>query len=131
MSSTGNKGSDAEQRAAIFLQQQKLTLLERNYRCRFGEIDLIMREGDTVVFIEVKMRSSDRFGGAVASITAAKRLKLTRAARHYLAEHEGDLPCRFDAILISGEWKNEIEWIRNAFDEMLMTGYQSPSFSSN
>lgn len=117
MSSTENKGSDAEQRAAIFLQQQKLTLLERNYRCRFGEIDLIMREGDTVIFIEVRMRSSDRFGGAATSITAAKQLKLTRAARHYLAGCEGDFPCRFDAILISGERENEIEWIRNAFDE--------------
>ena len=117
MSSTENKGSDAEQRAAIFLQQQKLTLLEKNYRCRFGEIDLIMREGNTVVFVEVRMRSNDRFGGAAASITAAKRLKLTRAARHYLAEHEGDFPCRFDAVLISGNRENEIEWIRNAFDE--------------
>ncbi len=117
MSSAGNKGSDAKQRAAIFLQQQKLTLLESNYRYRFGEIDLIMREGDTVVFVEVRMRSSNRFGGAAASITAAKRLKLTRAARHYLAEHESDLPCRFDAILISGERENKIEWIRDAFDE--------------
>ena len=117
MSSAGNKGSDAEQRAAIFLQQQKLTLLESNYRCRFGEIDLIMREGDTVVFVEVRMRSSDRFGGAAASITAAKRLKLTRAARHYLAKYDNDFPCRFDAILISGEQENEIEWIQNAFDE--------------
>ncbi|HRN82934.1 MAG TPA: YraN family protein [Nitrosomonas europaea] len=117
MASTGNKGSDAEQRAATFLQQQKLTLLERNYRCRFGEIDLVMREGDTIVFIEVRMRSSDRFGGATASITAAKQLKLTRAARHYLAEYEGDFPCRFDAVLISGEQENDIEWIQNAFDE--------------
>ncbi len=117
MSSAGNKGSDAEQCATIFLQQQKLALLERNYRCRFGEIDLIMREGNTVVFVEVRMRSSDRFGGAAASITAAKQLKLTRAARHYLAGCEGDFPYRFDAILISGERENEIEWIRNAFDE--------------
>lgn len=117
MSSTGNKGSAAEQRAAAFLQQQKLTLLERNYRCRFGEIDLIMRENDTVVFVEVRMRSSDHFGGAAASITATKQARLIRAARHYLAGQHDDLPCRFDAILISGERGNEIEWIRNAFDE--------------
>lgn len=117
MSSAGNKGSDAEQHATAFLQQQKLILLERNYRCRFGEIDLIMREGNTVVFVEVRMRSSDRFGGAAASITTAKQLKLTRAARHYLARCEGDFPCRFDAILISGKQENEIEWIQNAFDE--------------
>ncbi|CAD84630.1 MULTISPECIES: YraN family protein [Nitrosomonas] len=117
MSSAGNKGSDAEQCAAAFLQQQKLTLLEKNYRCRFGEIDLIMREDDTVVFVEVRMRSSDRFGGAAASITAAKQSRLIRTARHYLAGHEGDFPCRFDAVLISGNRENEIEWIRNAFDE--------------
>lgn len=117
MASTENKGSDAEQSAAAFLQHQKLILLARNYRCRFGEIDLIMQEGDTVVFVEVRMRSSDQFGGAAASITAAKQLKLTRTARYYLAEHEGDFPCRFDAILISGERGNKIEWIRNAFDE--------------
>ncbi|WP_292978873.1 YraN family protein [Nitrosomonas sp.] len=117
MSSTENKGSAAEQRAATFLQQQKLTLLERNYRCRFGEIDLIMQEGDTLVFVEVRMRSSDRFGGAAASITATKQAKLIRAARHYLAGQDDDLPCRFDAILISGTQGNDIEWIKNAFDE--------------
>ncbi len=117
MSSTGYKGSAAEQHAATFLQQQKLTLLERNYRCRFGEIDLIMQEGDALVFVEVRMRSSDRFGGAAASITATKQAKLIRAARHYLAGQDDDLPCRFDAILISGTQENDIEWIKNAFDE--------------
>lgn len=117
MSSTENKGGDAEQQAAIFLQQQQLTLLEKNYRCRFGEIDLIMQDGDTVVFVEVRMRINQHFGGAAASITPAKQLKLTRAARHYLATHDDDFPCRFDAILISGERENEIEWIQNAFDE--------------
>lgn len=115
MSSTKNKGSDAEQQATIFLQQQQLTLLEKNYRCRFGEIDLIMQDGDTVVFVEVRMRVNQLFGGAAASITPAKQLKLTRAARHYLAKCDEDFPCRFDAILISGN--REIEWIQNAFDE--------------
>lgn len=117
MSSPENKGRAAEQRAADFLQRQKLTLLERNYRCRFGEIDLIMREDDTVVFVEVRMRSSDQFGGAAASITTAKQLRLIRTARHYLAERHDNFPCRFDAILVSGERNDEIEWIRNAFDE--------------
>lgn len=117
MSSTGNKGKAAEQHAAAFLQQQKLALLESNYRCRFGEIDLIMREGDTIVFIEVRMRSSDRFGGAAASITTAKQAKLIRAARHYLARQNDDFPCRFDVVLISGTRENDIEWIQNAFDE--------------
>lgn len=117
MSSPENKGRAAEQRAAAFLLQQKLILLENNYHCRFGEIDLIMREDDTVVFVEVRMRSSDQFGGAAASITPAKQLRLIRTARHYLAEQHDDFPCRFDAILVSGERNDEIEWIRNAFDE--------------
>lgn len=69
MSSTENKGSIAEQRAVAFLQQQNLVLLEKNYRCRFGEIDLIMQDGDTIIFVEVRMRTSQYFGGASASIT--------------------------------------------------------------
>lgn len=117
MSSTGNKGKAAEQHAATFLQQQKLVLLESNYRCRFGEIDLIMREDDTIVFVEVRMRSSDQFGGAAASITTAKQAKLIRTARHYLASQNDDFPCRFDVVLISGTRGNDIEWIQNAFDE--------------
>ena len=69
------KGSDAEQLAASYLQRRQLILIEQNYRCRFGEIDLIMRENATLVFVEVRMRSSDVFGGASASITAAKQKK--------------------------------------------------------
>lgn len=114
---TIHKGAAAEQRAALFLQRQKLQLLEKNYRCRFGEIDLVMRENDTVVFVEVRQRSSDRFGGAAASITSAKQQKLVLAAQHYLARHGNDYPCRFDAVLISGDKNDEIEWIRNAFEE--------------
>lgn len=114
---TIHKGTAAEQRAALFLQRQKLQLLEKNYRCRFGEIDLVMQENDTVVFVEVRQRSSDRFGGAAASITLAKQQKLTLAAQHYLARHGNDTPCRFDAVLISGDKNDEIEWVRNAFEE--------------
>lgn len=116
MSSTKNKGSDAEQRTAIFLQQQNLVLLVRNYRCRFGEIDLIMRDGDTVVFVEVRMRTNLYYGGAAASITPTKQHKLVCTAQHYLAKYEVDSPCRFDAILISSNKNSEIEWIKNAFD---------------
>lgn len=109
------KGQDAEDRAAIFLSQHKLTLLARNYRCRFGEIDLIMQDGDTLVFVEVRMRKSDDYGSAAASITPAKQTRLIQTARHYLAWRNCDMPCRFDAILISGNHK--IEWIQSAFDE--------------
>jgi putative endonuclease len=113
----GARGDDAENLAAAFLQRAGLTLVERNYRCRFGEIDLIAREGTTLVFVEVRMRSSERFGGAAASITAAKRMmKLLRTARFYLAGVTRAPACRFDALLINGK-NNSIEWLKNAFAE--------------
>jgi putative endonuclease len=110
------RGADAESLAAAFLQLQGLALVERNYRCRFGEIDLIARDGDTLVFVEVRMRSSERFGGAAASITAAKQQKLLRTARHYLAGSTRAPACRFDALLLHGE-NQSIEWLKNAFTE--------------
>ena len=112
----GARGDAAENLAAAFLQRAGLILVERNYRCRFGEIDLIAREGATLVFVEVRMRSSERFGGAAASITAAKRMKLLRTARFYLAGVAHAPQCRFDALLISGK-TNSIEWLKNAFAE--------------
>lgn len=111
------KGSDAEHLAALFLQRQRLILLEKNYRCRFGEIDLVMRDGETLVFVEVRMRSNNLFGGAAASITASKQAKLIRAARHYLSRLNAAPPCRFDAVLLTGMQHPEIEWIRDAFGE--------------
>jgi putative endonuclease len=110
------RGEDAENLAAAFLQRAGLQLVARNYRCRFGEIDLIARDGKTLVFVEVRMRSSDRFGGAAGSITAAKRAKLSRAARHYLAGVARAPACRFDALLVNGR-DNTIEWLKNAFEE--------------
>ena len=110
-------GDEAEKYAEEFLQRQGLILLERNYRCRFGEIDLIMRDGTASVFIEVRMRTSQVFGGAAGSITPAKQAKLLRTARHYLASLKTDPPCRFDAVLLSGASGQEIEWIKNAFGE--------------
>ena len=111
------KGSDAEQIAVSYLQRQHLVLVTQNYRCRFGEIDLIMRDGIVLVFIEVRMRSHEMFGGAAASITPSKQAKLLRTARHYLAELNSEPPCRFDALLLSGANGQEIEWIKNAFGE--------------
>ena len=111
-----DRGQHAESLAAAFLQQQGLKLVVRNYRCRFGEIDLIARDGKTLVFVEVRMRASDAFGGAAASITAAKRRKLLRAARHYLAGVARAPACRFDALLVGGS-DDAIEWLKNAFGE--------------
>lgn len=111
------KGAAAEQYAMEFLQRQHLILLDRNYRCRFGEIDLVMRDGPVLVFVEVRMRSSRVFGGAAASITFSKQKKLLRTARHYLARLKTTPPCRFDAVLLSGANGQEVEWIKNAFGE--------------
>lgn len=111
------KGSDAEQLAVSYLQRQRLVLIAQNYRCRFGEIDLIMRDGSVLVFIEVRMRANEQFGGAAASITPAKQAKLLRTARHYLSEINSEPPCRFDAVLLSGTAGQAIEWIKNAFGE--------------
>ena len=110
------RGAEAENLAAAYLQQAGLTLVARNYRCRFGEIDVVAREGKTLVFVEVRMRTSNAFGGAAASITAAKRDKLLRAARHYLSGCARTPACRFDALLINGTG-NAPEWLKNVFAE--------------
>lgn len=110
-------GGEAEKYAEKFLQRQGMSLLERNYRCRFGEIDLIMRDDTVLVFVEVRMRTSLVFGGAAGSITSTKQAKLLRAARHYLASLKTEPPCRFDAVLLSGTNGREIEWLKNAFGE--------------
>ena len=108
-------GQRAEELARDYLRRQGLTEIERNYRCRFGEIDLIMRDGKVLVFVEVRMRASNAFGGAVASIDARKQRKLLSAARHYISS-TGRMPdCRFDAVLLNGD--SRIEWIQNAFGE--------------
>lgn len=85
-------GQAAEDLAAAHLQAAGLRLLARNHLCRFGEIDLICREGEVVVFVEVRQRRSERFGGAAASITTRKRLRIWRAARHYLMQLGHDRP---------------------------------------
>jgi putative endonuclease len=108
-------GSEAEKLAAQFLQQQGLTLISSNFHCRYGEIDLIMRDAKTLVFVEVRLRSHEAFGGAASSITLAKQQKLIRTAEYYMQTH-GDHACRFDAILMRKAALQDIEWIRNAFD---------------
>lgn len=105
-------GRAAEDFAADYLQRRGLKLVERNYRCRLGEIDLVMDDGGAMVFVEVRLRSSGNFGGAAASITAHKQSKLIRAAQHYLQHLSRQPPCRFDAVLLDG---TKIEWIKDAF----------------
>jgi putative endonuclease len=111
MTSTQAKGAAAEDLAAQYLAERGLRLVERNFRVRGGEIDLICRDGATVVFVEVRLRRRSDYGGAAASITAAKQAKIVMAARHWLARH-GNAVCRFDCVLLDGE---HIEWLRDAF----------------
>ena len=111
-----NKGEAAEQLACTYLQQQGLRLLEKNYRSRQGEIDLIMQHGDSLVFIEVRQRSSTRYGGAAASVTTKKQAKLRLTALHYLQHKAPRANARFDVIAIQGDNNQQhIEWIRDAF----------------
>jgi putative endonuclease len=112
-------GTDAEERALEHLRGQGLVPVARNYRCRAGEIDLVMREGATLVFVEVRYRSSLGFGGPLESITAAKRRRILAAARHYLQRHPraGERPCRFDVVAISPRADPPLLWLRDAFQE--------------
>jgi len=110
------RGVEAEAMAAAFLERHGLTILARNYRCRLGEIDLIARDREATVFVEVRSRASSAFGGAAASITAAKRQRLLKAARHYISRQRSVPQCRFDALLIEGD-PPRIEWLRDAFGE--------------
>lgn len=107
------RGAAAEDRAAAYLTQQGLKLVTRNFRCRGGEIDLIMRDGASLVFVEVRSRARADFGGAAASITATKQARIILAARHYLAQHRVDAPCRFDAVLIQA---GQLQWLQAAFE---------------
>lgn len=104
----------AEALAAEYLQQKGLKLLSRNYRCRFGEIDLIMQDGPTLVFVEVRMRSNRHFGSAAESITQTKQRKLMITAQHYLQQH-GEKNSRFDAVIMSSLTSQDIQWLRDAF----------------
>ena len=108
-------GMQAEDLALAFLLEQGLRLRTRNYTCRLGEIDLVLDESNTVVFVEVRQRRSQNFGGAAESITARKRSKLLATARHFLAGQRTLPACRFDAVLVDGEGK--VQWIRDAFGE--------------
>ena len=106
-------GADAEQRSARHLEQNGLQLVCRNYRCRFGEIDLIAEDGAELVFVEVRLRSRASFGGALESIDARKQAKLIAAAQHYLASLSYVPPCRFDVIMLDGA--ENLVWMKNAF----------------
>ncbi|MGD9946047.1 MAG: YraN family protein [Burkholderiaceae bacterium] len=113
-SPTQAAGDAAETHALAFLQARGLHLVERNVASRLGEIDLVMRDADTLVFIEVRSRASRGFGGAAASVSATKQRRLQREAQRYLNARYGDRwpPCRFDVFAIDA---GDVDWIRGAF----------------
>jgi len=113
----GRRGEDI---ALRHLESQGLTLLERNYRCRGGEIDLVMMDGTTLALIEVRSRASSDYGGAAASVGATKQRRFTLAARHLMLTHPEyrKLPARFDVVALDGGGavgEVRVTWIRDAF----------------
>jgi putative endonuclease len=111
-----DQGRAAEEQALEFLRRAGLRLLERNYRARGGEIDLVMQQDDTLVFVEVRYRRSQHFGSAAESVTPGKQRKLIHTAGRFLQERRVDAPCRFDVVGIHGcRQTSTIEWIKDAF----------------
>jgi putative endonuclease len=120
LGTTKARGDAAEDHALAWLLARGLVLVQRNYRLAggprvsAGEVDLILRDGDgTLVFVEVRQRSSAEQGGAAASVTRSKQRRIIRAAQHYLMRLPTLPPCRFDVLAIDGE---QVQWLQAAFD---------------
>lgn len=111
---TATAGREAEALAARLIEDAGLEIIARNFRCRHGEIDLIAREGDTIVFCEVRFRSGEAYGGAAESVTARKQARIAAAARYFLTGRP-ESPCRFDVLLLQTLEQARVRWIRNAF----------------
>ena len=105
-------GGNGEESAAAFLEKRGLSIVARNYRTRFGEIDIVARDGDCLVFVEVRLRAGPGYGGAAASVGPRKRSRIAAAARLYLMQARCSLPCRFDVVTIEG---GDTKWLRAAF----------------
>ncbi|MES9939272.1 MAG: YraN family protein [Candidatus Thiodiazotropha sp. 6PLUC2] len=108
------QGDRAEQQALDYLSRHGLKLVTRNFRCKSGEIDLIMQERETLVFVEVRYRQSKDFGSALESVTTSKQRKLLAAANLYLQKMQNDQPCRFDVVALHGSGKPRLTWIKDA-----------------
>ncbi len=116
--SKSETGKNAENTACQHLQQQGLKLIERNYLCPRGEIDLIMQDTSSIIFVEVRYRRNSRFGSGAESVDRRKQEKLLATAAHYLQKHPkaAKEPCRFDVVSLTGpDGRQEIEWINDAF----------------
>jgi putative endonuclease len=110
-----DKGQFFETLAGQYLQQQGLQLVAQNVSCRFGELDLVMRQQDCLVFVEVKYRQSSAFGSAAAMVTTAKQQKLRATAHWYLQQQQWRGAARFDVLAIEGEAPYQFSWLKNAF----------------
>jgi putative endonuclease len=108
------RGRQQENRALTYLQEQGLTHRESNFHSRHGEIDLIMQDGQTLVFVEVRYRRNKQFGGAAASIDRKKIGKIIKTGLSYLQQKKLDTACRFDVVAINGD--DDINWIKRAFE---------------
>ncbi len=119
MSTSTKRGAEAEGLALAYLENQGLLLLERNFHCRHGEIDLVMKHKESLVFVEVRYRRDSYFGSGAASVDYRKQKKLAATAAYFL-HGQGTLtppPCRFDVVSVSGLLGSaEIDWITNAFE---------------
>lgn len=113
MSERQASGQAAEARAERLLGEHGLSLVLRNYRCRGGEIDLIMRDGAHLVFVEVRYRAGAAFGGALGSVGTHKQRRIVHAAQHYLLRSGWRGPCRFDVVGFEGG--GAAQWVRDAF----------------
>lgn len=114
----GERGKAAEMQACRFLMDHGLELVARNYRSRHGEIDLVMRDGHSLVFVEVRYRGNRRFAGGAETVDRRKQSRLAATAMQYLQSHPAAAahPARFDVVAIDGEiGEDRLEWIRNAF----------------
>lgn len=110
------KGAREEDLALRHLQSQRLKLVTRNWRCKGGELDLAMRDADTLVIVEGRKRANPNFGAAAESVGARKQQRIVLATQMYLAEHPEYLrsPVRFDVVALDGA--DRIEWLQAAFD---------------
>lgn len=115
LTSRKKSGNDAEKQACKHLQSHGLKLLEQNFSMKAGEIDLIMRDGETLVFVEVRYRKNADFGGAAASVTPKKQQRIIKAALIYQQKNAPQSSMRFDVVAIEGDNK-ELNWITSAFD---------------
>ncbi|MCK4950494.1 MAG: YraN family protein [Gammaproteobacteria bacterium] len=117
MDSHLKKGQQAEQLACEYLEKEGLHLVQKNYRCPMGEIDLIMKDNGMLVFVEVRYRKNTKYGSGAETVTGRKQQKLLSTAMHYLQRHaKSTQTCRFDVVSMTNETNTDkIQWLQDAF----------------